>query len=333
MNDTPSSSPPPGGPLAAPGGVEGERHVSEVAGRSPILSKRAGIGVIVAGAAIACGVILLTAQRPNLKPEAEPPPPPRPVVRYEAPPAQPDVAPAPPAPPPPLPTQPVVGPGSPAVAAAPPPRPPRLLVYSSGGSNTAAGPGMGFAPSATAPEGAAGSPTAVGYGGAPGAFPGLPGLPGASGGASGQGPQSGEDLQSRLTPTRLTGVSANVLRNPSYLLTMGTVVSCILQTAMDSTLPGFVTCVIPQDVQGRTGLTLLDRGTRMVGEFRGGVRQGIERLFVVWTRAETPQGVVIDLDSPATDPLGRSGLEGDVERHFWQRFGGALLLTTVDGAI
>jgi type IV secretion system protein VirB10 len=124
-----------------------------------------------------------------------------------------------------------------------------------------------------------------------------------------------------------------VLRNPSYLLTMGTVVSCILQTAMDSALPGLVTCVIPQDVQGRTGLTLLDRGTRVVGEFRGGVRQGVERLFVVWTRAETPQGVVIDLDSPATDPLGRSGMEGDVDRHFWQRFGGALLMTTVDGAI
>ena len=102
---------------------------------------------------------------------------------------------------------------------------------------------------------------------------------------------------------------------------------------MDSTLPGFVTCVIPEDVQGKTGLTLLDRGTRIVGEFRGGVRQGLERLFVVWTRAETPQGVVIHLDSPATDPLGRAGLEGEIDRHFWQRFGGALLMTTVDGAI
>lgn len=124
-----------------------------------------------------------------------------------------------------------------------------------------------------------------------------------------------------------------MLRNQPYLLTLGTLVPCILQTAMDSTLPGFVTCVIPQDVQGKTGLTLFDRGTRVVGEFRGGIRQGVERMFVVWTRAETPQGVVINLDSPATDPLGRSGMEGDVERHFWQRFGGALLLSAVDGAI
>ena len=320
MNDTISNPPAPAGmPPAGPGVVDGERHVSEVAGRGPAISKRAGIGVIIAGAAIACGVIVLTAERPNLKPDAAPPMP-RSVVRYEAP-AQPYVAPPPPAPPPSLPSQPMFASGSPAAAAAPPPRPARLLVYTSGSGHTSAGL------SAASPGAAAASP---GAGGALGAFP---GLPGAAGGLGAQGPQGGEDLQARLTPTRLTGVSANVLRNPSYLLTMGTVVSCILQTAMDSTLPGFVTCVVPQDVQGKTGLTLLDRGTKVVGEFRGGVRQGIERLFVVWTRAETPQGVVINFDSPATDPLGRSGMEGDVDRHFWQRFGGALLLTTVDGVI
>jgi type IV secretion system protein VirB10 len=176
--------------------------------------------------------------------------------------------------------------------------------------------------------------TPAGYAGGSEGLPGAGGFPGPAGayGAPG-GQQGGEGLAARLRPTPLTGYTANVLRNQPYLLTMGTVIPCVLQTAMDSTLPGLVTCVIPQDVQGKTGLTLLDRGTRVVGEFRGGVRQGIERLFVVWTRAETPQGVIISLDSPATDPLGRAGMDGEVDRHFWQRFGGALLLTTASGAI
>jgi type IV secretion system protein VirB10 len=91
--------------------------------------------------------------------------------------------------------------------------------------------------------------------------------------------------------------------------------------------------VIPQDILGKTGLTLLDRGTKVVGQFQGGIRQGVERMFVVWTRAETPQGVVINLDSPATDPLGRTGMDGAVNRHFWKRFGGAIVLSVVDGAL
>jgi type IV secretion system protein VirB10 len=133
---------------------------------------------------------------------------------------------------------------------------------------------------------------------------------------------AGTALAARLQPTPLAGVSANLLRNQPYLLTTGNVIPCVLQTAID-----------PQDVLGKTGVTLLDRGTRVVGEFQGGVRQGQARLFVLWTRAETPQGVVVSLASPASDPLGRSGLPGAVDTHFWQRFGGALLLTTIDGAI
>jgi len=323
------AAPPLPPPLAE--GVAGERHVSEVAGR-PIVSKRAGIGVIVAGAAIACGVILLTSARPNLKTDE---PSNKLAVRSEVP----YVAPRLPAPiagpaavPPPLPDQPapLAAPPSAPAGAGTARHPAQLLVYTSGAAGRSA-PGSGLMspdPYGDANGAAGGLGGANGDGGA-GMTP--VGYAGAPGGASGR--EGGGDLGSRLTPTRLTGVTANVLRNQPFLLTIGTMIPCVLQTAMDSTLPGLVTCVIPQDVLGKTGLTLFDRGTRVVGEFKGGIQQGVERMFVVWTRAETPQGVVINLDSPATDPLGRSGMDGRVDRHFWQRFGGALLLTTVDGAI
>jgi len=39
---------------------------------------------------------------------------------------------------------------------------------------------------------------------------------------------------------------------------------------------------------------------------------------------------VVDLDSPGADPLGGAGLPGYVDTHFWQRFGGALMLSLVD---
>ena len=79
-------------------------------------------------------------------------------------------------------------------------------------------------------------------------------------------------------------------------------------------------------------MTLLDRGTRIVGESQGGVRQGQNRLFVVWSRAETPQGVVISLAAP--HGYARAlGADGSRRHHFWARFGGALMLTIVDGAL
>ena len=53
---------------------------------------------------------------------------------------------------------------------------------------------------------------------------------------------------------------------------------------------------------------------------------------MLWTRAVTPAGVAIALGSPAADPVGRAGFDGDIDTHFWDRFGGALLLSIVDDA-
>jgi type IV secretion system protein VirB10 len=141
-------------------------------------------------------------------------------------------------------------------------------------------------------------------------------------------------LADRLKATVLSGEKATVIQNPDMVITEGTLIPCVLQTAIDSELPGLVDCVVPIDIRGSTGsVVLLDRGTKIVGQLQSGPMQGQNRVFVDWTRAETPEHVIVELDSPGADELGRSGLPGAVDNHFLARFGGALMLTFVQGAL
>ena len=99
-------------------------------------------------------------------------------------------------------------------------------------------------------------------------------------------------------------------------------------------ISGMVRCTVTDDVYSTTGtVILLDRGTRIVGEYQGGMQRGRARLFVLWTRAETPTGVIVNLGSPGADALGRSGFDGDIDTQFWTRFGGTMMLSVIDGAL
>ncbi|HEX3395655.1 MAG TPA: type IV secretion system protein VirB10 [Steroidobacteraceae bacterium] len=142
------------------------------------------------------------------------------------------------------------------------------------------------------------------------------------------------ELSSLLRPSVTTAVRAEVLPTQRLLLPKGAFLDCTLETAIDSTLPGMTTCVMATDAFGVDGeVVLLERGTKLVGETRGQVQQGSARVFVLWNEARTPTGVIVPLASPGADELGRAGLPGVVDRHFWERFGAAMLVSVIDGAI
>ena len=126
-------------------------------------------------------------------------------------------------------------------------------------------------------------------------------------------------------------VLATRFANPAFTVQQGTVIHAVLETAIDSSRPGFVRAIVSRDVRSFDGSRILiPRGSRLFGEYKSDLGQGQSRAFVHWQKLTRPDGVQIALDSPASDPLGRSGIGGKVNTHFWARFGNALLQSALD---
>ena len=165
------------------------------------------------------------------------------------------------------------------------------------------------------------------------ADPGTP-VPLASSITAGGAPPAGDELNASLQPSITRATQATRLPDPNYLITKGAFMDCVLETRIDSTVRGMTSCVLSRPMySANRKLVLLEAGSKIVGQYAGGLKQGQARIFVLWTRIETPQGIVIQLDSPGTDALGAGGLNGYVDTHFWQRFGGAILLSLIDDAL
>jgi type IV secretion system protein VirB10 len=129
--------------------------------------------------------------------------------------------------------------------------------------------------------------------------------------------------------------TARATKNPRIdaLVAQGTMIRGVLETAVQSDLPGMVRAVVTENVWSFDGRRILiPAGARLVGEYKSGIAQGQTRVFVVWTRLLRSDGVSVQLGSNGTDDLGRAGNAGFVDNHYVERFGAAIMLSIVGGA-
>ncbi len=165
----------------------------------------------------------------------------------------------------------------------------------------------------------------------PGAASGNPVMLSAAGGPT-QGGQTA--LSGMLIPTSTPGSSASYMQNQHMTLIKSTSITCNLDTAIMTDQMGFTACLTDYPVLSMDGaVVLMERGTKIDGEYARGMAHGAKAVFVLWTRAVTPKGVVIALASPATDPLGRAGIGGEVDNKFWDRYGGALMFSILQDGV
>lgn len=126
---------------------------------------------------------------------------------------------------------------------------------------------------------------------------------------------------------------ATKLAEPASTVVQGTLIPAVLETAIDTDVPGYARAVVSQDVRSFDGSrVLIPRSSRLIGEYKGVTQSGQRRAFLMWTRLVRPDGVSIALGSPAADFSGQAGIGGQVNSHFFSRFGSSILLSILGGA-
>lgn len=137
-----------------------------------------------------------------------------------------------------------------------------------------------------------------------------------------------------LKPSYLPGVKAQVIPDRNMFITRGKNLDCLIDEAIDTAVPGMLTCRLTRDVYGQSGLVvLLEKGTLLTGNYKADLKGKDSRLYCLWERLETPSGVVVELASPSGDGLGRAGISLVVDTHFMERFSAGMLISVVgDGA-
>ena len=142
------------------------------------------------------------------------------------------------------------------------------------------------------------------------------------------------ELGAKLASTNTGKVSATMLGDRNMILPKGKSIDCTLTSRIISELPGFTTCVLQSNVYSDNGkVLLLEKGSEATGEYGNTMVQGQHRIFVVWDRIKTPKGVLINLNSPGTDPLGTSGVPGFVDNRWFERIGSAFMLSFIKDLI
>jgi type IV secretion system protein VirB10 len=117
-------------------------------------------------------------------------------------------------------------------------------------------------------------------------------------------------------------------------LSAGSIISCALETAINSQRPGLVTCVVTEDVVSDDArVTLIERGTHVLGSYRADIHLGDSRVNVVWDRLRKADGTTVDLESPGVDAEGSSGLSGLTDNHWFDRIGAAVLLSLIQDSV
>lgn len=121
-----------------------------------------------------------------------------------------------------------------------------------------------------------------------------------------------------------------------YELKRGSVIPATLVTGVNSDLPGRIIAQVSQHVYDTaTGHHLLiPQGTRLFGRYDSKVTFGQRRALVIWTDLAFPNGSTLQIGGMAgADMQGYGGFSDQVDNHYFEVFGSAILVAAIGAGI
>jgi len=111
-------------------------------------------------------------------------------------------------------------------------------------------------------------------------------------------------------------------------------IPALLINAINSSLGGPVKAMIEKNIYAIHGRNILiPKGSVAYGNYKPLKKIGDERLSILWHEARTPEGVLINLKASSADMMGRNGAIGDLDNHWFERFGLALTFSTLSNVV
>lgn len=150
--------------------------------------------------------------------------------------------------------------------------------------------------------------------------------------AAAASPQAGVAAAAPPLPATLASAAAN---DETHVLVRGSVIPAVLESSIDSDLPGLVRAKVAENVYDTvTGSHLLvPKGSWLVGTYGSGAPTGQRRLFVSWTDLHLPDGTPVPLGGMASlGADGASGVRGRRSTGIWSALGAAVLFDLAGNA-
>jgi len=132
-----------------------------------------------------------------------------------------------------------------------------------------------------------------------------------------------EEDESYLEPKKIAALENTIAQ--------GRNIDAVLETAINSEIPGTVRAVVSRDVYAEISENvLIPKGSRLYGNYKTLTNRGQSRIAINFVRIIRPDGITADVSSFASDQFGRAGVQGEVDRKYAQLLGLTFMEAFID---